>query len=207
MKKFVLFFILLIAVTGLYAGDKYLSLHGNLPMTWESQTQSGITAKTHVLSTGFGLGFFQQYGEKWGLGTGFDLFFPQKLTTEIVGMGKSSVGRDMFDSLFGFMFYVGPGFTPVKTDKFMLALVPNFNYMLMSMSTSSQNTLTWMFGLGVGSEFGVKLSELIYLKLGLDFLYDFYSISFIAVPGETASSSGFLSDFSIVPKIGIGFNF
>ena len=51
MKKVLFIFCLLFVIAGLYAGDKYLSLHGNLPMTWESQTQSGITAKTHVLST------------------------------------------------------------------------------------------------------------------------------------------------------------
>lgn len=206
MKKVLFIFCLLFVIAGLYAGDKYLSINGSLPVTWERTSQNGVTVKSTVLSMGFGFSFAQYFGEKWGLDVGFDVFFPQKLTLTTTE-GTVSVGRDVYDSLWGIMFDLGPTFAVIRNDKMLFALNPGFHYMMLASFTSYMNSVGYMFGVGLSTEFDFKFTDLVYLRTGVDLAYDFYNYSVVSVPGKTGTNSGFTSDFSIVPKIGIGFNF
>ena len=85
---------------------------------------------------GFGFSFAQYFGEKWGLDVGFDVFFPQKLTLTTTE-GTVSVGRDVYDSLWGIMFDLGPTFAVIRNDKMLFALNPG--YMNSDAETKSQS--------------------------------------------------------------------
>lgn len=211
MKKALLFFFVLLLAAGAFArgtveDGSYVGINVTFPQIWETASEGGVDTKTHASSVGVSLDALALVTPLLGLYTSLDIFFPQEMTVSVGGFSATATSDD-YDSLWGLDMLLGLGIAPLRTDRFVFSVSPGIHYTMLSADAGSAATVVYMFGVGAAVDARINLTDVFYLRAGLDLAYDCIGFRLVATGYGSAADSAAVSDFSLVPKVGIGFRF
>ena len=209
MKRFIIGLLLTLLLFSAFAIEtKYDSfgVHCSVPLVFETANDDGITTNSRATSIGFGIHALSLYTYRLGLYANLDLFFPQKMRTDLSYGGSSysyEVSRSDYNSLWGMTLLLGPGICITNSDSMLFTISPGLHYMMLVANSSSSSSVSYLFGIGANIQDSIFFAENGYLTIGADIAYDF--LGFSLVNGHSNSNNG--RDFIINPKIGVGLKF
>lgn len=207
MKKNIILitFFSFILAANLFSADKKFLGYLDAGMSYQFFYEQGyitssdnIRAYTTMHSLSFDLSSQNYFSEKGKVGLGFtgNFFFPQTIKTKTEYDYSTSLSASDFDLIMGISFLAGPALRPVYKDNFILSIIPGITISNIFMS-ADESSFTQLFGLGAEIASNIFLTDITYLKLGIDYRYFIFS----------NGKQGFAREdsFTFQPKIAIGF--
>ncbi|MBP5444102.1 MAG: hypothetical protein J6Y60_12770 [Treponema sp.] len=210
MKKFIIGILLALFVSSAFAIEtKYNSFgfHFSVPLIFESGGEkNGVKADSSMTSIGFGLHALSLYTDRLGFYVNMDLVFPQKIKMDLSYGGSSysyELSRSDYNSLWGMAALLGPGICLTHSESMLFTISPGVHYMMLVADSGSNDSVSFIFGIGANIQDSIFFAENGYFTIGADIAFDF--LGFVMANGHSNSTDG--HDFIINPKIGVGFKF
>ena len=207
MKKNIILitFFSLILSANLFSSEKNSSGYLDAGMSYQFFYEQGylstgsenILAFTTMHSLSFDLSSQSYFSEKGKVGFGFagNFFFPQAIKIKTEYDYSVSLLASDFNLIMGISFLIGPAIRPIHKDNFILSIIPGITLSNIFISADESSFLQ-LFGLGAEVASNFFLTDIVCLKLGLDYRYFMFS----------NGNQGFNREdsFTFQPKIAIG---